>query len=165
MPDLQSELMKNFVSVSAQEALRWARENDVSLPETNRLGAINNARQAASLPPFKVVKETTVDWEPKKATTLPPLPSEEKTEVVEELRPGQSVAILHPPRHQQKAADLRDVLFQELTELRAGVGNAQRAQAVAKLASQIISTYRVELTTLNRNVIDLPEQKKIGNAA
>ncbi len=40
---------------------------------------------------------------------------------------------------------LRDILFDELESLRNGTSEPQRAQAVAKLSSQIISTAKVEL--------------------
>jgi len=40
---------------------------------------------------------------------------------------------------------LRDALFDELDLLRSGEGNAQRAQAVAKLSAQIVSSVKMEL--------------------
>lgn len=40
---------------------------------------------------------------------------------------------------------LRDALFDELEELRAGEGDPSRALAVAKLAQQIVSTARIEM--------------------
>jgi len=40
---------------------------------------------------------------------------------------------------------LRDILFDELEELRSGRGDPKRAQAVAKLSQQIISTAKVEM--------------------
>lgn len=40
---------------------------------------------------------------------------------------------------------LRDVLFDELDALRKGDGDVQRANAVAKIAGQIISTAKVEI--------------------
>ena len=40
---------------------------------------------------------------------------------------------------------LRDALFAEIEELRSGEGNPQRAQAVAKLAQQVISMTRLEI--------------------
>lgn len=40
---------------------------------------------------------------------------------------------------------LRDILFDEIEQLRAGDGDAQRAMAVANLAKQIINIAKVEL--------------------
>lgn len=40
---------------------------------------------------------------------------------------------------------LRDILFDELDALRDGTSDPKRAQAVAKLSAQIISTAKVEL--------------------
>lgn len=40
---------------------------------------------------------------------------------------------------------LRDMLFDELDELRTGDGNPQKALAVANIAKQIMSTVRVEM--------------------
>lgn len=40
---------------------------------------------------------------------------------------------------------LRDLLFDELDALRAGTSDPRRAQAVAKIASQIIGTAKVEM--------------------
>jgi hypothetical protein len=40
---------------------------------------------------------------------------------------------------------LRDMLFDELDELRTGDGNPQKALAVASVAKQIVSTVRVEM--------------------
>lgn len=40
---------------------------------------------------------------------------------------------------------LRDMLFDELDELRSGDGNPQKALAVANIAKQIMSTVRVEM--------------------
>lgn len=40
---------------------------------------------------------------------------------------------------------LRDILFDELDALRSGNGDPKRAQAVANLAQQIISTAKVEM--------------------
>ena len=40
---------------------------------------------------------------------------------------------------------LRDILFDEIEELRSGNGDAAKSQAVANLAKQIINTAKVEL--------------------
>ena len=46
---------------------------------------------------------------------------------------------------ERTSVGLRDALFDELDLLRSGEGNAQRAQAVAKLSSQIVSSVKMEL--------------------
>ena len=43
------------------------------------------------------------------------------------------------------SAGLRNVLFSELEELRAGTGDPTRALAVARLAQQIVSVARTEM--------------------
>ena len=40
---------------------------------------------------------------------------------------------------------LRDILFQELQDLRAGKSNTQKAIAVSKLSAQVIYSFRVEV--------------------
>lgn len=46
---------------------------------------------------------------------------------------------------ERTSVGLRDALFDELDLLRSGEGNAQRAQAVAKLSAQIVSSVKMEL--------------------
>lgn len=46
---------------------------------------------------------------------------------------------------ERTSTGLRDALFDELDLLRSGEGNAQRAQAVAKLSAQIVSSVKMEL--------------------
>lgn len=53
-------------------------------------------------------------------------------------------------------AGLRDILFDEIEELRGPEGNPQRAIAVAKLARQIISTAEVEME-FHRTAAALPQ--------
>lgn len=43
------------------------------------------------------------------------------------------------------SAGLRDALFDELDSLRDGTGNPTRANAVAKLADQVVNTVKMEL--------------------
>ncbi len=45
----------------------------------------------------------------------------------------------------RSAQGLRDALFAELDELRSGNGNPTKAQAVAKLAAQIINITKTEI--------------------
>ena len=45
--------------VSAAEALKWAEDNKVKLPDTGRLGAINVARSKMGLPSFSIIKQAT----------------------------------------------------------------------------------------------------------
>jgi hypothetical protein len=49
------------------------------------------------------------------------------------------------PRTVRTSAGLRDALFDELDSLRNGVSNPAKANAVAKVADQIISTVKMEL--------------------
>lgn len=55
----------------------------------------------------------------------------------------------HPNRSKNKnertTQTLRDALFEELEELRAGSGDPSRALAVANLAKQIVNIAKVEL--------------------
>lgn len=46
---------------------------------------------------------------------------------------------------QRTSAGLRAALFDELDALRNGTGNSNRANAVAKLADQVIGTVKMEL--------------------
>ena len=43
---------------------------------------------------------------------------------------------------------LRDILFDEIDELRAGNGDPSKAQAVAQLARQILNTAKIEMDFL-----------------
>ena len=49
------------------------------------------------------------------------------------------------PASTRTSAGLRNALFDELDALRSGTSNAQKANAVAKLADQIIATVNMEL--------------------
>jgi hypothetical protein len=42
------------------------------------------------------------------------------------------------------SSDLRNILFEEIDQLRAGKSDANRANAVAKLASQIVSSAKLD---------------------
>lgn len=60
---------------------------------------------------------------------------------------------------------LRDILFDEIEQLRTGDGDAQRAMAVANLAKQIINIAKVELD-FHREVSRQQEQGRsleLGN--
>lgn len=52
----------------------------------------------------------------------------------------------------RSAQGLRDALFAEIEELRSGEGNPSKAQAVAKLAQQIINITKTEIE-FNESVI------------
>lgn len=43
------------------------------------------------------------------------------------------------------SAGLRDILFDELDALKSGESNPQRAQAIAKLACQVINSVKMEI--------------------
>lgn len=49
------------------------------------------------------------------------------------------------PKIIRTSAGLRDALFDELDSLRAGTTNPAKANAVAKLADQVIATVKMEL--------------------
>lgn len=58
------------------------------------------------------------------------------------------------PRLSRTTAGLRDALFDELDQLRAGGGNIAQAIAVCKIAGQIINVARAELdfhTRMNKD--------------
>ena len=52
---------------------------------------------------------------------------------------------LNTPKTVRTSAGLRDALFDELDELRAGSSNPTRANAVAKLATGVVETVRMEM--------------------
>lgn len=49
------------------------------------------------------------------------------------------------PAIQRTSAGLRDAIFDEIDALRAGTSNPTKANAVAKLASGVVDTVRMEL--------------------
>jgi hypothetical protein len=55
------------------------------------------------------------------------------------------VAVNMEPPIQRTGAGLRDALFDEIDQLRAGKGNASKAMAIAKLTAQILNVVSVEL--------------------
>lgn len=55
---------------------------------------------------------------------------------------------------------LRDILFDEIEELRSGKGEAAKSMAVANLAKQIINTAKVELDFIRV----IHSQEEAGNA-
>lgn len=50
-----------------------------------------------------------------------------------------------PARTVRTSAGLRDALFDELDNLRSGESNPAKANAVAKLADQVVATVKMEL--------------------
>jgi len=50
-----------------------------------------------------------------------------------------------PKKVERTAAGLRDAMFDELDKLRVGESNPQMAQAVSKLACQIINSVKAEI--------------------
>lgn len=66
-----------------------------------------------------------------------------------------------PPRIVRTSAGLRDALFDELDSLKAGNTNPAKANAVAKLADQVIATVKMELDVQRH----LAKYKPNGNAA
>lgn len=59
------------------------------------------------------------------------------------------------------SAGLREVLFDEITQLRAGKIDANRAQATAKLAQQVLNSVSLELAAARiiGNRSDSPDRK------
>lgn len=49
------------------------------------------------------------------------------------------------PTRERTSEGLRDVLFDEIAELRTGKGDARKSMAVANLAKQIINVAKVEM--------------------
>lgn len=77
-----------------------------------------------------------------------------------------------PKRIDRSSRGLRDALFDELDALRAGKSNHQRATAVAKLASQVIDSAKMEieyqkyiLSKPNHNGALLTSPISLGKAA
>lgn len=60
---------------------------------------------------------------------------------------------------QRTSAGLRDALFDELDLLRSGTSNPSRANAVAKLADQVINTVTMELE-VQRHINRMPLDSK-----
>ena len=50
-----------------------------------------------------------------------------------------------PPNISRTSAGLRDALFDEMDALRKGESNPRRAQAIAKLACQIVNSVKMEI--------------------
>jgi hypothetical protein len=48
-------------------------------------------------------------------------------------------------KHKRNTQGLRDILFDEIDQMRSGDGDPSRAMAVANLAKQIINTAKIEL--------------------
>jgi hypothetical protein len=46
--------------------------------------------------------------------------------------------------HERTSVGLRDMLFDEIDALRAGKSDPQRAQAISKLAAQILASAKIE---------------------
>ena len=49
--------IQDSARVTAKDAVAWALENQVMLPKTGRLAAINQARAMQGLPPFVIIKD------------------------------------------------------------------------------------------------------------
>ena len=69
-------------------------------------------------------------------------------------------------RIKRTSAGLRDVLFDELDALRSGNSNPQRAQAIAKLACQIVNSVKMEIEFFShvqsaKEGTDLPMSKPL----
>lgn len=151
---------------TAAEALAWAIQSKVALPDKNRMKAINLARTARGLRPFVIVgvppdaQNGAADEAALPArteTVATPLPIEERASRMEDRQ-----NIIQPPLKRQTASDLRDVLFQEMTELRAGTSSPQQSHAVSKLAAQIVSTFRLDILAEQRGVIEHDDTKTIN---
>jgi hypothetical protein len=50
-----------------------------------------------------------------------------------------------PPMIQRTSAGLRDAIFDEIDAIRSGASNPTRANAIAKLATGIVETVRMEI--------------------
>lgn len=61
-----------------------------------------------------------------------------------------------PKKMIRTSAGLRDVLFDELDSIRDGTSNPQRAQAVSKLACQVINSVKMEIE-FHSHVASSPE--------
>jgi hypothetical protein len=136
-----------------QEILQWADQNQVELPPKNRLEAINAARVAKGLRPFVVIASSevremmveedrrTIAAEPERKTKAPATRSSPPPSTPSH----RGDRVISPPLAKQRPENLRDVLFQELFDLRNGDSEPKKSQAVARLAAQIVHTYRIEV--------------------
>ena len=66
----------------------------------------------------------------------------------------------HSSPIQRTSAGLRDAIFDEIDAIRSGKSNPTRANAVAKLASGIVETVRMEIEVQRhlRNTATLPDE-------
>lgn len=63
------------------------------------------------------------------------------------------------PKVDRSASGLRDILFDEIEELRSNAGDPTKSMAVANLAKQIINVAKVEID-FHRQVIEAAENGK-----
>lgn len=59
------------------------------------------------------------------------------------------------------SAGLRDAIFDEIDAIRSGASNPTRANAVAKLATGIVETVRMEIE-VQRHLKNTPDLPKVG---
>jgi hypothetical protein len=114
--------------VTMEDVHAWGEANHMKPSGDNvkDLAAVNRMRSLLKLPPFTIInggrKILQQAQQVARATTVP------KTI-------GGPAAV---------SKRLRDILFAELEDLRAGKSNPQQASAVAKVAHQIIAATRME---------------------
>ena len=140
--------------VDPQTALAWAYANNVELPKAGRLAAINAARMAAGLPCFHVKIQAPAAAAPV-APILKPVPQVESANTLTQAPPSP----VDPNKIVRTSAGLRDVLFAEMEALRAGTSTPKQAMAIAKLASTIVESVKMEMefVRLNPSQTDLPK--------
>lgn len=74
------------------------------------------------------------------------------------MKSKDSKAIKQMPPVVRTSAGLRDALFDELDRMRSGETNATNANAVARLADQVVNTVHMELE-VHRHLARLPDAK------
>ena len=132
-----------------------------------------------NLPPLACLADADAFAAPKLGASVqagphpePAQPTPEPTPEAAEMDQEPSHEVLPPivPQASMESirkagADLREILFRELRDLRDGSSNPQRAQAVAKLAGQIVASVRMEVEVSKiRDGLDV-RLPQIGSAA
>lgn len=153
--------------VTLADAIAWG-ENNRMRPTGNDakdLAAINRMRAILKLPAFSLIPRRNLtdepmppphEYEPGDAAPRAPFsmasikPAVRQPVTPKELPPmaavPMQVARTEEPNHVAATSKrLREILFQELTDLREGKSNPQQASAVAKIAHQIIAGVRMEM--------------------
>lgn len=67
--------------------------------------------------------------------------------------------VVSMPKIVRTSAGLRDALFDEIDRIRAGETDAKKANAVARLAGEIVNTVHMEME-VQKHLSSVPEEKR-----